>query len=93
MILFGYASLITMLLSQISGSSSAAFAIMFPIIFAMCAQYGIQPFKKCSLRLVLYPLQLAQRFQSVGARTFAQYNGFLESNGAEGYQLGFLGIR
>ena len=55
MILFGYV-LITMLLSQISGS------------FLPCVTIWDSAVQKCSLRLVLYPLQPAQRFQSVEAR-------------------------
>lgn len=88
MILFGYV-LITMLLAQISGSSSAAFAIMFPIVFAMCDNMGFSRSKMLFAIGVVSIATCATIPIGGSAATYAQYNGFLESNGAEGYQLSF----
>ena len=88
MILMGYV-LITMLLAQISGSSSAAFAIMFPIVFAMCDNMGFSRSKMLFSIGIVSIATCATLPIGGSAATFAQYNGFLESNGATAYQLGF----
>ena len=87
-ILLGYV-VITMLLSQISGSSSAAFAIMFPIVCAMCDNMGFSR-SKVLFALGMVSINTCATLPIGGsAATFSQYNGFLESYGAVGYQLGF----
>lgn len=87
-ILLGYV-VITMLLSQISGSSSAAFAIMFPIVCAMCDSMGFSR-SKMIFAVGMVSINTCATLPIGGsAATFSQYNGFLESYGAVGYQLGF----
>lgn len=87
MILLGYV-LITMLLAQISGSSSAAFAIMFPIVFAMCDSMGFSR-SKMLFSIGIVSISTCATLPIGGsAATFAQYNGYLESYGAAQYQIG-----
>lgn len=87
MILLGYV-LITMLLAQISGSSSAAFAIMFPIVFAMCDNMGFSR-SKMLFSIGIVSISTCATLPIGGsATTFAQYNGYLESYGAAQYQIG-----
>ena len=80
MVLLGY-SFITMLLTNVAGSSSAAFAIMFPMVFAVCDEMNISPSK------MLFPIGIIS-IATVGvlpiggsASQFAVSNGYLESYG------------
>ena len=91
-ILMGYV-VITMLLSQITGSSSAAFAIMFPIVCAMCDNMGFCR-SKMLFAIGMVSINTCAILPIGGsAATFSQYNGFLESYGAaEQYRLGFWDV-
>ena len=88
-VLLGYV-VITMMLSQISGSSSAAFSIMFPLVFSMCDELGFTRSK------MIFPIGLVSITTCAtlpiggSAATYAQYNGYLESFKITQYSVGFF---
>ncbi len=80
-IMAGYV-VVTMLLANIAGSSSAAFAIIYPMAFAICDEMGFTRSK------MIYPLGIISISTCAAlpiggsAATYAQFNGYLESLGA-----------
>ncbi|CAK7033250.1 MAG: hypothetical protein ENTB_01879 [Enterocloster aldenensis] len=85
-VMLGYV-FITMLLAQVAGSSSAAFAIMFPMVFAVCDEMGVSPSK------MLFPIGMISittiATVPIGgsAVTYAQNNGYLEAYGVTEYSF------
>ncbi len=80
-VMAGYV-IITMLLTNIAGSSSAAFAIIFPMAFAVCDELGFTR-SKMLFALGMISIGTCVTFPIGGsATTYAQYNGYLESLGA-----------
>lgn len=80
-VMAGYV-IITMLLANVAGSSSAAFAIVFPMAFAVCDELGFTR-SKMLFALGIISISTCATFPIGGsAATYAQYNGFLESLGA-----------
>jgi sodium-dependent dicarboxylate transporter 2/3/5 len=79
-----------MLLSQISGSSSAAFSIMFPLVFSMCDELGFTR-SKMLFSIGLVSITTCATLPIGGsAATYAQYNGYLESFKITQYSVGFF---
>ena len=81
MVMAGYV-IITMLLANVAGSSAAAFAIVFPMVFAVCDELGFTR-SKMLYALGIVSISTCATFPIGGsATTYAQYNGYLESLGA-----------
>lgn len=80
-VMAGYV-VITMLLANVAGSSSAAFAIIYPMAFAICDELGF-PRSKMLFALGMISIGTCVTFPIGGSATvYAQYNGYLESLGA-----------
>lgn len=85
-VMLGYC-VITMLLANVAGSSSAAFAIMFPMVFAICDEMGIAP-SKMMLPIGIISIATIGVLPIGGsASMFATYNGYLESYGVTEYSF------
>lgn len=81
MVMAGYV-IITMLLANVAGSSAAAFAIVFPMVFAVCDELGFTR-SKMLYALGIISIGTCCTFPIGGSATiYAQYNGYLESLGA-----------
>ena len=81
MVMAGYV-IITMLLANVAGSSAAAFAIVFPMVFAVCDELGFTR-SKMLFALGMISISTCATFPIGGSATiYAQYNGYLESLGA-----------
>lgn len=81
MVMAGYV-IITMLLANVAGSSAAAFAIVFPMVFAVCDELGFTR-SKMLYALGIISISTCATFPIGGSATiYAQYNGYLESLGA-----------
>lgn len=81
MVMAGYV-IITMLLSNVAGSSAASFAIVFPMVFAVCDELGFTR-SKMLFALGMISISTCATFPIGGSATiYAQYNGYLESLGA-----------
>lgn len=81
MVMAGYV-IITMLLANVAGSSAAAFAIVFPMVFAVCDEMGFTR-SKMLFALGMISISTCLTFPIGGSATiYAQYNGYLESLGA-----------
>lgn len=81
MVMAGYV-IITMLLSNVAGSSAASFAIVFPMVFAVCDEMGFTR-SKMLFALGMISISTCATFPIGGSATiYAQYNGYLESLGA-----------
>ena len=80
-VMAGYV-VITMLLANVAGSSSAAFAIIFPMAFAVCDELGFTR-SKMLFALGIVSIGTCAALPIGGsAATYAQFNGYLESLGA-----------